>query len=65
MVKLCVDIHSGISVIEVSNISFPGYKGQIFEDVCLKFAVHVEIASFEDEFANKISICLFVPLSSS
>lgn len=36
MVKLCVDIHRGISIIEVSNIHFPVYKGSDFWGCMLK-----------------------------
>jgi hypothetical protein len=32
---------------------FLDIRGQIFEDVCLKFAALVEIAPFENEFANR------------
>jgi hypothetical protein len=28
-------------------------RDQIFEDVCLKFAALVKIATFENEFANR------------
>jgi hypothetical protein len=36
MVKLCIDIHGGVSIIEVSNIHFPGYKGSNFWGCMLK-----------------------------
>jgi hypothetical protein len=56
MVKLCIDIltYTGAFLLLKSPIPiFLDIRGQIFEDVCLKFSALVEIASFENELANR------------
>ena len=53
MVKLCVDIHRGVSIIEVSHIRFPLYKGSNFWGCVLKICGPCGDTSFENEFANR------------